>query len=329
MFRDASPISAVGFVRAAYRRACRARRMLVVHIHNPSLAPIGIAVRMFCPQAKVVVNLHNDWRYFKAHQRFGLRVLARVCDHLIPVSHAIVQTIPPRIRTTLQAEEKLTAIPNGIPSTKLRQMARTDSGDASAGQTHGRRPHAVVVARMVPQKNYPLILRVLKETPEIEKLIWFGDGYLRPELEQQVKHLGIEDRIELKGVRPRHEVLRALSEASIYIAASKWEGIGVANLEAAALGCYPFLSHIAPHEEIAQRIGVETLPLDREDIWTARIGCFLGSDPVEREMLRDEVAARTVQHFDLVQSTRDYIQLYHQLALLSRTKPIELEVTTA
>ena len=78
--------------------------------------------------------------------------------------------------------------------------------------------------------------------------------------------MGLENRIELRGIQPRRDVFKALSRSSIYIAASKWEGIGVANIEAAALGCWTFLSTIPPHEEIANLLNIPTYTIRYEDL---------------------------------------------------------------
>lgn len=303
-YTTAGPFSALSLIRTLYARQRRRGYVLALHVHSPVLGFIALAAKLICPKLKVVMNLHNDWRFFRPHQRFGLALLARISDHLIAVSTAIIQTIPLRVRNGLSKRRRLiTAIPNGIESSKMEVY----------GWPKKRPATAVVVARMVPQKNCLFLVRLLSQTPSIERLVWYGDGYERQQVEQEIALLDIGARIELCGRRPREEVFHALASSSLYIAVSKWEGIGVANLEAAALGCQPFLSAIPPHDEIADVLGISTFQLDNVDVWTEAINEFLALGLEAQEQGRQSIADKARRSFDLEVTVSRYIEIYDGL----------------
>jgi glycosyltransferase involved in cell wall biosynthesis len=97
------------------------------------------------------------------------------------------------------------------------------------------------------------------------------------------------------------------------LSASKWEGIGVANLEAAAFGCLPFLSRIPPHEEIAETLQLTTYSLDDPSEWVDGIGCFLRKSDDERAQIRHIVSERARENFDLNTMVIRYLAVYREL----------------
>jgi glycosyltransferase involved in cell wall biosynthesis len=301
----AGPLSAILQVRKIYKRLRARGQDLAIHVHSPVLGFLACILSVICPRMKIVVSLHNNWPNFRWHQRVGLFVISLICDRLITVSDAITQTMPETVSKKLNKKRALYAIPNGIKSEHL----------AKIQWKHSRLDTAVVVARMVPQKNCFFILELIDRIPSINKLLWYGTGHEREQIEKEIKRLGIEDKVALLGVRPREEVFRALAGSSIYIAASKWEGIGVANLEAAALGCRPFLSDIPPHKEITDALGITTLPLDHMNSWIGAIEDFMKRSPAEKEKERREIAEAVQREFDLDLAVSRYIEIYRGIPM--------------
>ncbi|MDA3831862.1 MAG: glycosyltransferase [Spirochaetales bacterium] len=230
----------------------------MLHIHNPTLSLIGLLLKLAFPRLKIVGNLHTDRSFLKAHHRLGVSLLARISHHFICVSRACAASIPEAVRGRLSNNERLSVILNGIDSRLMAEyvLRHKDKLQFISGHCMAKEKVAIVVARMVPAKNCLFVLRLLSETPSIDRMIWFGDGSLRKVIEVEIDRLGLGSRIEIKGNRPRSEVFQALVDASLYISASKWEGIGVATLEAAALGCWPVLSDIPAHKEIADLLDI-------------------------------------------------------------------------
>ncbi len=83
-----------------------------------------------------------------------------------------------------------------------------------------------------------LMPKVLKRLPENirVKVKIIGEGPKRPALEKQIKHLGLEDIVELPGYRTREEIRKVFSRVDIYVQPTRWESFGIAALEARCAG---------------------------------------------------------------------------------------------
>jgi len=300
---SAGLISAIQHVRKLYKELRQKNQNLILHIHNPSLAPIAIFTKIICPGIIIIANLHTDWRFLRPHQRFLLGELARCSNRFITVSEAIVQTIPPRILNKLKRFNRLVSISNGIDSIALGSMDGLSRNKREPGT-------AIVVARIVPAKNASYVLDILEASSSLKKIIWLGGGPQMEFLQEEVQRRGLEDQIELRGQCTRQKVFESLSRASVYISASLWEGIGVANLEAAALGAYPFLSAIPAHKEIAETLGFSTFPLDNPGAWALGIEEFLKLPEDKKEERRNSLREKVLMIYDIRQIIGRYIDVY-------------------
>jgi len=303
-----NPLCALGLLRRISKSQAGQGAIVVVHIHNPSLGPLAALLRMVCPSIVIVSNLHSHWNYYRVWQRLGLRLAVRRSAMLICVSDAARDTVPGAVRRRLTKRGALRVIRNGIRSGDLEKNYPLETLGSE------RRPDVIVVARMVPAKNASFVLRCFAKMRFARKLVWFGDGAERLRLEELAKRLGVEERIEFKGLRPRPEVMAGLATGSVYMSCSKWEGIGVANLEAGALGCQPFLSDIPAHREIAAALDIETISLDGEERWVTLIDDHLRMSEEERSAHALDIARKARNGFDLEICVRDYMKMYEEVS---------------
>ena len=292
-------------VRLARRRRMN-RDILLVHVHNPSLSLVAVIAKSISPNIRIVGNLHNDWPHFNIFQRCSLWLLGFVSSAFVTVSEAIVMDIPDRLRSFLQKRGRLFSIRNGIPSEMLDYVYPLD-------MMQERLRDVVVVARMVPQKNVDMVLRVFSQLKNSHHLIWFSDGPLKERVIDLAEKYGIRDRLVLKGLRPREEVFDTLSRSSVYLACSRWEGIGVANMEAAAMGCFPFLSKIPPHEEIGGVLGIPTFSLESDQEWVEAIDAWLAQDEESRMKEAKRLAHEARRKFDLDETVDQYLDVYRSV----------------
>ncbi|OCP09267.1 MULTISPECIES: glycosyltransferase family 4 protein [unclassified Ensifer] len=93
------------------------------------------------------------------------------------------------------------------------------------------------VGRLTSQKGFDLLLeafaKVAPEHPEWKLVIW-GEGEARKELEAQRDTLGLNDRVEMPGVTARPGIW--VETADAFVLSSRYEGWGIALLEAMASG---------------------------------------------------------------------------------------------
>lgn len=304
---DIGVIAGIATISRVARNTKRKNRKLVIHTHTPSLALVVWLLLLFNPSLVAVTTIHSEWGRLKPFQRIFLHILSSISVRTICCGEAIVGTLPASARRRMERRNALAAIPNGIRSASL------DANYAVDTLPINRSNDVVVVAQMAPAKNTTVVLDVFARLNNANKLIWFGDGPERDIVQNHIKKLGIEDRVILKGKRPRAEVFDALSRSSVYLSCSLWEGLSVADLEACALGCMPFLSKIPQHDEIINRLDLKSYDLDDLEHWRSSMDAFLHQDNDAKQQAASAIAVRTRELFDLSLTVKRYGELYASL----------------
>lgn len=109
-----------------------------------------------------------------------------------------------------------------------------------------RKKRIVSVGRLEPQKNHVMLLDAFagfaKDFEEYTLHI-YGDGSLKPALEEQAAELNITDKIFWEGFQ--NNVPVQIRDAAMYVLSSDYEGISNALLEAMAMGL-PVISTDCP-----------------------------------------------------------------------------------
>lgn len=93
------------------------------------------------------------------------------------------------------------------------------------------------VGRLTAQKRFDLLIDAFASLapryPDY-KLLIFGEGELRAELESQSARLGLSDKVLLPGTSP--EAVRLVNRTSVFVLSSDMEGMPNALIEAMAMG---------------------------------------------------------------------------------------------
>lgn len=91
-----------------------------------------------------------------------------------------------------------------------------------------RKKEIVAVGRLIPEKNYPLLIRTFKKVsgkfPDY-KLIIYGEGSLRKELEYYIKNLGLTDKVILPG--EKDDIFDRIYQSKLYVMVSNHEGMPI------------------------------------------------------------------------------------------------------
>lgn len=105
----------------------------------------------------------------------------------------------------------------------------------------------VAVGRLAEQKNYPVLIDAMRDTPEHLVLAVAGEGPDRQAIEQQIETNGLAGRVILMGSIPREDIPHLLAAADVFVQPSLFEGQSNALLEALHAGL-PCLVSDAPEQ---------------------------------------------------------------------------------
>jgi len=128
-------------------------------------------------------------------------------------------------------------IPNGIDEAIFKPRDKQE-----LRQKYGFSPREkimVCVSRLIPRKRVDSVIRatalLAREIPDL-RLIVIGDGDQHQELQKLVAELYVDQRVELKGWLPQHEISDYLCLADVFVSPPDFEGLGIVFIEALACG---------------------------------------------------------------------------------------------
>jgi glycosyltransferase involved in cell wall biosynthesis len=129
----------------------------------------------------------------------------------------------------------------GIRGSKLRVIhnpVNTDRICARAAEAPSidiPEPYIMGMGRLVPNKNFRLLIEAYRTSQIAENLVVLGDGPQRGELESLVAHYGLIGRVILTGHMDNpYPIMKA---ARLFVCSSNAEGFPNSLIEAMALGC--------------------------------------------------------------------------------------------
>ena len=141
----------------------------------------------------------------------------------------------------------------------------------------------VTMGRLYPQKNQKILIEaffnIAKKIPDY-RLVIYGEGPLREDLEKQIKRYKMEDRISLPG--NFIDVHDRIKKAALFVMTSNFEGMPNALIEAMAMGI-PCISTDCPcggpRELIRNGVNGILIPVnDTKSLEVAMIKVLLDND---------------------------------------------------
>jgi len=199
-----------------------------------------------CPK---VVFLHH------VHAEMWQMVLPRrmaECGYFI--EHRLAPPVYRRCRIiTLSSSSKQEISERlGLPSANISVVPPGVETHFSPGSTRSAVPMVVAVGRLVPVKQFHLLIdalvRLKARVPELTATI-AGEGYERPHLEALVRRHGAGDWLKLPGYIAQEDLVDLYRRAWVVASSSLREGWGMTVTEAGACGTPAVVSRIAGHED--------------------------------------------------------------------------------
>ena len=201
---------------------------------------------------RLVSTKHNDDPFRTGTFRFVERALARRASRVIAITDALARF---QIERVGLPSDKVEVIHYGLDDLPQAWGANPDDPvplDA---------PVLLAVCRLEPQKGVDVAIRALDEIPGAH-LVVLGEGPQRAELER----LG-PDRVHLLGRVP--DVAAWLRRADVLVHPVRWEGFGLAVLEA-MLACLPVVAtNVSSLPELVGDAGILVSPDDPSALATA------------------------------------------------------------
>lgn len=122
----------------------------------------------------------------------------------------------------------------------------------------------VNIGRFNTQKNQLFLLEIFAELLKSNnhyRLFLVGDGELRPQILSKIKELGLENKVQLLGIR--NDIPELLQAMDIFLFPSLFEGLPVSLVEAQATGIKCVISDGVPEEAILIPENVEVISLKK------------------------------------------------------------------
>jgi glycosyltransferase involved in cell wall biosynthesis len=194
-------------------------------------------------KCKVIVSAHNSIKQKimspdNLKDRFLLKFLARL---LIPKSDGLIACsvgVAEEIKDILSlGQAKVETIYNPIVSPVILERSKEEIKHRWFYDVGGHELNIIVaVARLVPQKGIPDLLRAFSIVrQQIDcRLIVVGDGPMRQELQSILCELFIEDSVDFIGAQENPYAY--IAKSRLFVLSSLWEGLPTILVEAMYIG---------------------------------------------------------------------------------------------
>jgi glycosyltransferase involved in cell wall biosynthesis len=209
--RDLDPALAVRLA-----RTLRSLRPDVVHTHLVHADVYGAVA----PGAPLVSTKHNPDPFRAGPFRFVERALARRTARIIAISEAVRRFSTEQVGLPAEKIEVVHYGLDELPAAWADNPPLRLTGDATV---------LLAVCRLAPQKGLETAVRALPSLPGAV-LVVLGEGPGRDALESLASSLDVRDRLLLPG--RVGDVASLYRRADVLVHPARWEGFGLAMLEA-------------------------------------------------------------------------------------------------
>jgi alpha-1,3-mannosyltransferase len=215
------------------------------------------------------------------------------------------------------AAGRLTVIENGIDNDKFR---------GAAAQTQTRT--MIYFGRFVEHKRlpelFPLLAALKREHPDWRLIIAGRDGELTAkQLMGMAENAGVAEAVFCVPEPSDRQLRSLIGEASFFVCLSRYEGFGMAAVEAMSAGLLPVLSDIPPFRRLCEdaSIGVLVTPENSHEIARILEANVLddAANRFRRAWLRD-----TVRRYDWEQVAQQYADTYYEVLGIEEAEPVAL-----
>lgn len=251
---------------------------------------------------KVIVSTEHNLNYQEGFLKKILKKsTAGLADSIVAVSQAVKDYA---VKFEKADKNKIEVIYNGVDVGKFLNRSRN--------YKKGREEMVIgSVGRLAKQKGFDCLIGALAKIERRIKCYIAGDGAERKKLEKLIKKLNLTGWVELVGWQK--DMPNFLNSLDIFVLPSRWEGFGVAILEAGLAGLPVVAAAVDGIKEIIEdpKDGLLFRKEDEEDL--AKKLNYLLESPEERERLGLNLQNKVKEKFAIGKIVKEYEDLYLRL----------------
>jgi len=221
---------------ADYLRETHPKALLAI-MTIPNLVAVKAKQLAHVPFNLALCEQNTPSLYFQGHPRGDfmkgcIREFYPKADIVVAVSKGVAEDL---VENFGLPPEKVRVIYNPVMVSEVQRMAaeEVDHPWFKPGQP----PVILGVGRLVPQKDFPTLLRAFSLVRQVRpaRLVILGEGEERPKLEQIAYQLGIQNDVLMPGFVKNPYAFMAKS--AVFVLSSAYEGFGNVIVEALLCGC--------------------------------------------------------------------------------------------
>ena len=277
----------------------------IVHAHLPHASLLARWSRLAAPMRVLIDTIHSP-ATGGVLRKLGYRMSASLPDVVTAVSRTAAG---PWLSSGIAKEKRLAIIPNGVEIERWRRD--DDIRNAMRERLRLRNEFLwLSVGRLDPVKDHSTLLWALALLPSDAELVIAGDGQLRDPLRALAHELGLADRVHLPGFQT--DVLPWMCAADGFVLSSRWEGLPIALLEAAAC-CLPVVVTDIPgaREVLPDLRGNQAAPVGDEKALAAAMQALMCLPATERHDLGQRNHKSVCGRFNLDEVLNQWENLYN------------------
>ena len=282
-----------------YRKLVKSFRPDVVHAHMVHANIFTRLNRALCPVPKLICTAHSSNEGGKARM-LAYRLTNRLSDINTNVSQEATQAM---ISKGAFIQKTVVTVYNGINLNKFKS-------DTKSIRLEQNTLNFITVGRFTDAKDYPNLINafaILKKNNRAINLTIVGDGELRDQIESLIKELELEEDVTLLG--RRSDIPQLLSQADIFVLASKFEGFGLVVAEAMACESYVVATDSGGVAEVMGNTG-KLVPIQNSQALADALQNAMALSSKDRMQNNRKARARVEQLFSLETSVQKWLALY-------------------
>lgn len=201
-----------------------------------------------------------------------------------------------------KVQDKSVVIHNAIGNPLLEKVAKdkimSSKTITSMGRLEHQKAHDVMIKSCAP---------VLKKHPEY-KLVIYGEGSLRPYLEDLINKLNMQSNVFLPG-NTENAVLE-VAKSQVFLLTSRFEGMPNALMEAMACGV-PSIStdcDMGPAELIENGVNGYLVPVDDVDAITQKLELLIDDESLRKQISNN--SRKIVEEHSVQKIYREYLDYF-------------------